>query len=82
MSWRVEWVCMVNMPVGSMSRSWLMGSWLNVMRGCVHGVGNGSGKMGVMVGAKPELKAIRAVGLEGVTDGVVELEAKVPLDFV
>jgi hypothetical protein len=60
-SLRVGWVCMVNLPVGSMSRSRLIRSRLNVMRGCVNGVGPGSGKVGVVVGTKPELKAAREV---------------------
>jgi hypothetical protein len=66
-SWRVGWVCMVNVPVGSMSRSGLLGSWLNVMRGCVHGAGPRSGRMGVVVETKPELKALRAVGPKGIS---------------
>jgi hypothetical protein len=61
-SWKIGWVCTVNVPVGSMPRSGLIGSWLNVMRGCVHGVGHGFGKTGVVVRTKPELKAVRAVG--------------------
>ena len=58
---------MVNVPVGSMSRSGLMGLWLNVIRGCDNGGGPGSGRMGVVEGTKPELKAVRAVGPEGVS---------------
>jgi hypothetical protein len=71
-----------------MSRFGLMGSWLNVMRGCVHGVCPRSGKMGVVIGTKPELNAVIEAGIErggaigGVTDGVMELEARVPLGFV
>ena len=63
----VGWVSMVNVPVGSMSRSGLMGSWLDVIRGCVHGVGLGSGRMGVAEGTNLELNAVRVVGLEGVS---------------
>jgi hypothetical protein len=44
-----------------------MGSWLNVVRGCAHGVGPGSGRMGVVEGTNPELTAERAMGLEGVS---------------
>ena len=44
-----------------------MGSWLNVIRGCDHGGGPGSGRMGVVDGTKPELNAVRAVGPEGVS---------------
>jgi hypothetical protein len=60
-------VWMVNVPVGSMSRSGLMGSWLKEMRGCVHGVGPGSGRMSGVAGTKPEMKALRAEGREGVS---------------
>jgi hypothetical protein len=66
-SCRVGWVCMVNVPVGSMSRFGFMGSWLNVIKGCVHGVGLGSGRVGVVEGTNPELNAVRAVGPEGVS---------------
>jgi hypothetical protein len=66
-SWRVGWVCMVNVPVGSMSRSGLMGSWLNVIRGCVHGVDPRSGKVDGVEGTNPELNAVRAVGPGGVS---------------
>jgi hypothetical protein len=62
-SWRVRWVCMVNMPVGSMTRSGLMGSWLNVIRGCVRGVCLGSCKMGVVEGTNPELNAVGPKGV-------------------
>ena len=61
-SWRVGWVWMVNVPVWSMSRFGLMGSWLKEMRGCLHGVGPGLARMDFVVGTKPELKAVRAVG--------------------
>jgi hypothetical protein len=40
-----------------------MGSWLNVIRGCVHGVGPRSGRMGVVEGTNPELNAVRVVGM-------------------
>jgi hypothetical protein len=64
-SWRMGWVCMVNVPVVSISRSGLMGSWLNVIKGCVHRVGPGSGRMGVVEGTNPELNVVRAVGPAG-----------------
>ena len=67
MSWSDGCVWMANLPVGSMSRSGLMGVWLNVIRRCVQGGGPGSGRMGVVEGTKPELNAVRAVGPEGVS---------------
>jgi hypothetical protein len=60
-------VWMVNLQVGSMSRFGLMGSWLKEMRACVRGVGVGSSKIGNVIGTKPTLKAVRAVGPEGVS---------------
>jgi hypothetical protein len=60
-------VWMVDLPLWSMSRFRLMGSCLNVMRGCVHGLGSGSGRMGDVLGTKPILEALRAVGPEGVS---------------
>jgi hypothetical protein len=60
-------VCIVNVPVGSMSRYGLMGSWLNVISGCVQGVGPGSGRMGFVEETKRELNAERAVGPKGVS---------------
>jgi hypothetical protein len=60
-------VCMMNVPVGSMSRFGLMGSWLNVISGCVHGVSPKSGRVGFVEGTMPELNAERAVGPEGVS---------------
>jgi hypothetical protein len=64
---------MVIVPVGSMSRSGLMESLSNVIRGCVHGMGHGSGMMSVVEGTNPELNAVRAVEPEGgLTDGVME----------
>jgi hypothetical protein len=53
---------MVILPVGSRSRSRLMGSCLKDMSGCDHGVGPGSGSMGDVDVAKPVLKAVTAVG--------------------
>jgi hypothetical protein len=66
---------MVNLPMGSMSRSGWIGSWLNVIRGCVHGGGPCSGRMGVVEGTEPELNAVSNRGGAGgsLTDGVVEL---------
>jgi hypothetical protein len=61
-SWRVGWVCMVNVQVGSMSRSGLMRSWLNMIWECVHGVEPWSGRLGIVEGANPELNGVRAVG--------------------
>jgi hypothetical protein len=58
---------MANLPVGSMSRSAWMGSWLNAIRGCVHGEGPGSGRTGVVKRTKPELNTVMAVGPEGVS---------------
>ena len=52
-SWSDGCAWMANLPVGSMSRSGLMGSWLNVIRGCDHGGGPGSGRMGAVEGTKP-----------------------------
>jgi hypothetical protein len=66
-SCRTGWVCIMNVPVGSMSRSRLMGSWLNVIKGWVHGERHGSGRMGFVEGTNPELNAVRAVGPEGVS---------------
>jgi hypothetical protein len=43
---------MVNFPLGSMLRSGMMGSWLKVMRECVHGVGLGVGRMEEVAGVK------------------------------
>ena len=57
-SWSDGCAWMANLRVGSMSRSGLMGSWLNVIRGCDQGGGPGSGRMGVVEGTKPELNAV------------------------
>jgi hypothetical protein len=65
-SCRVGWVWMVKLPEGRMSMSGWIGSWLNVMRGCVHGGSPTSGRMGVVEGTKPELNAVNAAGPEGV----------------
>jgi hypothetical protein len=57
----------VNLPVGRMSRSRLMGSCLKEIRKCVHGVGPGSRRVGVVVGTKTLVKAERAAGPKGVS---------------
>jgi hypothetical protein len=80
---RVGWVCIANLQVVSMSRSWLIGSWLNVMRRCTLGVGPRVRRMWVVARMKPLLKVVSAVGPEGGrTDCAVKLEARGPLYFV
>jgi hypothetical protein len=74
---------MVNLHVGSMSRSGLTGSWLKVMRGCVNGLDQGVERMGDVVGIGPLFSAVRNVGPEGGRlGGDSELVARNPLDFM
>jgi hypothetical protein len=64
--WRVgvgvygEFACGYHVEVG------LMGSWLEVMRGCVHGLVPWVGTMGEVAGMNPLLNAVSAVGPERV----------------
>jgi hypothetical protein len=52
---------------GEHVKVWINGVVVECDEGMRPWVGHGSGKMGVVVGTKPELKAVRAVGQEGVS---------------